>query len=121
MPAAAIGALMPWVLGELQDRGFTLVNAMSVGDGPVGNLRDDHLDGAGDTRTRVRGVTSHSGRFTLLTAGFSRVQVRSRFGSEFDVRYARGNFEFERTGREPRTVNSERELNFELSTTNREG
>jgi SHS family lactate transporter-like MFS transporter len=28
--AAAIGALMPWVLGELQDRGFTLVNAMSA-------------------------------------------------------------------------------------------
>jgi SHS family lactate transporter-like MFS transporter len=28
--AAAIGALMPWVLGELNDRGFTLVNAMSA-------------------------------------------------------------------------------------------
>jgi SHS family lactate transporter-like MFS transporter len=28
--AAAIGALMPWVLGELNDRGFTLVDAMSV-------------------------------------------------------------------------------------------
>jgi SHS family lactate transporter-like MFS transporter len=28
--AAAIGALMPYVLGELQDRGFGLVNAMSV-------------------------------------------------------------------------------------------
>jgi MFS family permease len=28
--AAAIGALMPYVLGELQDRGFTLVNGMSV-------------------------------------------------------------------------------------------
>jgi SHS family lactate transporter-like MFS transporter len=28
--AAAIGALMPWVLGELDDRGFTLVNAMSA-------------------------------------------------------------------------------------------
>jgi len=28
--AAAIGALMPYVLGELQDRGFALVNAMSV-------------------------------------------------------------------------------------------
>mgnify|MGYP006211375991 CR=1 FL=1 len=28
--AAAIGAMMPWVLGELQDRGFSLVNAMSA-------------------------------------------------------------------------------------------
>jgi SHS family lactate transporter-like MFS transporter len=28
--AAAIGAVMPWVLGELNDRGFTLVNAMSA-------------------------------------------------------------------------------------------
>jgi len=28
--AAAMGALMPWVLGELNDRGFTLVNAMSA-------------------------------------------------------------------------------------------
>jgi SHS family lactate transporter-like MFS transporter len=28
--AAAIGALMPWVLGELNDRGFGLVNAMSA-------------------------------------------------------------------------------------------
>jgi MFS transporter, SHS family, lactate transporter len=28
--AAAIGALMPYVLGALQDRGFALVNAMSV-------------------------------------------------------------------------------------------
>ena len=28
--AAAIGALMPYVLGELQDRGFALVNAMSA-------------------------------------------------------------------------------------------
>jgi SHS family lactate transporter-like MFS transporter len=28
--AAAVGALMPWVLGELKDRGFTLVNAMSA-------------------------------------------------------------------------------------------
>jgi SHS family lactate transporter-like MFS transporter len=28
--AAAIGALMPYVLGELQDRGFGLVNAMST-------------------------------------------------------------------------------------------
>jgi hypothetical protein len=28
--AAAIGALMPYVLGELQDRGFVLVNAMSA-------------------------------------------------------------------------------------------
>jgi SHS family lactate transporter-like MFS transporter len=28
--AAAIGAFMPWVLGEFDDRGFTLVNAMSA-------------------------------------------------------------------------------------------
>jgi hypothetical protein len=28
--AAAIGALMPYVLGALQDQGFALVNAMSV-------------------------------------------------------------------------------------------
>jgi MFS family permease len=28
--AAAIGALMPFVLGALQDRGFALVNAMSA-------------------------------------------------------------------------------------------
>jgi putative MFS transporter len=28
--AAAIGAVMPYVLGELQDRGFVLVNAMSA-------------------------------------------------------------------------------------------
>lgn len=28
--AAAIGAMMPWVLGELDDRGFGLVNAMSA-------------------------------------------------------------------------------------------
>jgi MFS family permease len=28
--AAAIGAMMPWLLGVLQDRGFSLVNAMTA-------------------------------------------------------------------------------------------